>query len=118
MFKTSRPLVNYNIKIHIEFPTIVSAVSALAHLHYLARQIATARSTADTAGSPAGRDTGHPAAARVGTAAALVAAGGTPLHSLSPERDLPLSEKRSCAPRCQQGRRNNLEIAGPGCKFF
>ncbi len=84
----------------------------------MAPEIATARSTADTARSPAARDTGPPAAARVGTAAALVAAGGTPLHSLSPERDLPLSEKRSCAPRCQRGRRNNLEREGPGLQFF
>jgi hypothetical protein len=89
-----------------------------AYLHYLAPEIATARSTADTARSPAARDTGPPAAARVGTAAALAAAGDTPLHSLSPGHDLPLSEARSCAPRCQQGRRNNLERGGPGLQFF
>ncbi len=86
----------------------------MAYLHYLATEIATARNTAHTARSPAARDTGHPAAARAGTAAALAAAGGTPLHSLSLGPDLPLSEKRSCAPRCQRGRRNNLKRGGPG----
>jgi hypothetical protein len=90
----------------------------MAYLHYLATEIAIARSIADTARSPAARDTGHPAAARGGTAEALAAAGDTPLHSLSPVHDLPLSEKRSCAPRCQQGRRNNLERGGPGCISF
>ncbi len=109
------PLLHCNIKFILNFQQFFSE---MAHLHYLATEIVTARSTADTAGSPAARDTGHQAAARVGTAAALVAAGGTPLHSLSLGRDLPLPEKRSCAPRCQQGRRNNLERGSLGLHFY
>jgi hypothetical protein len=112
-------LLNCNIKFILNFQ---KNFSERAYLHYFATEIATARSTADTARSPAAQDTAPPAAARADTAAALAAAlaaaVGTPLRSLSLGHDLPLSEKRSCAPRCPQGRRNNLKRRGPGLQFL
>ncbi len=119
MLKTSRAVIQcWTLISNLYWISYNFFSSEMAYLHYLAPEIATARSTADTARSPAAWDTGHPAAAQADTAAALAAAGDTPLHSLSPGHDLPLSEKLSCAPRCQQGRRNNLEWEGPGCNSF